>query len=78
MTAELTADLELFTTISGVEVMEEYNRVHGSSGGAVAPFVFVSAMGLEHALTDWRQLNFTETYVEEATPGSWVVNAVKE
>ena len=58
--------------------MEEYNRVHGSSGGAVAPFVFVSAMGLEHALTDWRQLNFTETYVEEATPGSWVVNAVKE
>ena len=77
MTAELTADLE-HTTISGVEVMEEYNRVHGSSGGAVAPFVFVSAMGLEHALTDWRQLNFTETYVEEATPGSWVVNAVKE
>ena len=40
MTAELTADLE-HTTISGVEVMEEYNRVHGSSGGAVAPFVFV-------------------------------------
>ena len=77
MTAELTADLE-HTTISGDEVMEEYNRVHGSSGGAVAPFVFVSAMGLEHALTDWRQLNFTETYVEEATPGSWVVNAVKE
>ena len=48
MTAELTADLE-HTTISGVEVMEEYNRVHGSSGGAIAPFVFVSAMGLEHA-----------------------------
>ena len=34
-------------------------------------------MGLEHALTDWRQLA-SETYVEEATPGSWVVNAVKE
>ena len=53
-------------------------QVHHQAGAAVAPFVFVSAMGLEHALSDWRELMFTEVHVQEATPGSYVVNAVKE
>jgi len=53
-------------------------QVHHQAGAAVAPFVFVSAMGLEHALSDWRELQFTEVHVQEATPGSYVVNAVKE
>ena len=77
VTAELTADLE-HASLSGVEVMEAVNKARRTSGGAVAPFVFVSAMGLEHAVRDWRQLAFTETYVHEATPGTWMVNAVKE
>ena len=77
ITSELTADLE-HAAISGVEVMEEVNKARRTSGGAVAPFVFVSAMGLEHAVKEWRDLAFTETYVHEATPGTWMVNAVKE
>jgi len=74
---ELSVSLE-HAVISGVEVMEQYNKVHGKVGTAVAPFVFVSAMGLEHALPDWRDLAFKETHVQEQTPGSYVVNAVKE
>ena len=77
VTAELTADLE-HAALSGVEVMEAVNKARRTSGVAVAPFVFVSAMGLEHVVRDWRQLAFTETYVHEATPGTWMVNAVKE
>ena len=49
LTAELTSAME-HNVISGVEVMEEVNRARRTAGGAVAPFVFVSAMGLEHAV----------------------------
>ena len=72
LTHELMQDLE-HACIAGDEVMEQYNKVHHQAGAAVAPFVFVSAMGLEHALPDWRDLKFRETHVQEATPGSYVV-----
>eukprot|EP00854_Cymbomonas_tetramitiformis_P007468 gene7468-8893_t len=74
---ELTTDLE-HAGINGVEVMERYNQVHGSTGAAVAPFVFVSALGLESSVADFQKLAFEETFLSEATPGAWVINAVKE
>lgn len=69
LSLELMLDLE-HASISGVEVMEQYNKVHEQAGSAVAPFVFVSAMGLEHAVEAWRELAFREVGPNLAPPAS--------
>jgi len=68
-------------TISGVDVMSMINSRSSASGVAVAPFIFVSAMGLEHAeglAGAWRDLAFTERRVTESTSGTIMVHAIKE
>eukprot|EP00966_Prymnesium_polylepis_P260569 6018781-Prymnesium_polylepis.1 len=73
-----SSDLQPSPPTFHVQVMEQYNKTHGKVGSAVAPFVFVSGMGLEHALPDWKDQAFTESHMEERTPGAWVINVVKE
>ena len=41
----------------------------------MAPFVFVSGMGLEHALPDWKNLAFAETNLQSIARGHLVLTA---
>eukprot|EP00929_Paragymnodinium_shiwhaense_P088661 TRINITY_DN48979_c0_g1_i2.p1 TRINITY_DN48979_c0_g1~~TRINITY_DN48979_c0_g1_i2.p1 ORF type:complete len:3687 (-),score=844.41 TRINITY_DN48979_c0_g1_i2:271-11331(-) len=75
---ESLAECQAHNAISGVDVMSLLNSRNAAHGAAVAPFIFVSAMGLEAAVPDWQGLCFRERRVTESTSGTYMVHAVKE
>lgn len=58
--------------------MSLINSRQAAFGQAAAPYVFVSALGLEDSLQDWQALCFREVRVIESTSGTYMVHAIKE
>lgn len=71
-------ECQTHNTISGVDVMSLINTKQAALGQAAAPYVFVSALGLEDTLPEWQSLCFRETRVVESTSGTYMVHAIKE
>jgi len=75
---EALVECQAQNTISGVDVMSMVNSISEEPGRPAAPFIFVSALGLESAVPEWQDLCFTERRVTESTSGTFMVHAVKE
>ena len=65
--------------MSGVEVMQELNRIHGKTFKAVAPFIFTTPIVVEKGnkevvSRDWM---FQEKFFSERVPHTACVNAIK-
>eukprot|EP01035_Chromulina_nebulosa_P019301 gene19301-25162_t len=75
---ELSTNLE-HASMSGVEVMQELNRIQGRTFKAVAPFIFTTPIGVEKgnkqvSSRDWM---FQENFFSERVPHTACVNAIK-
>ena len=75
---ELSQNLE-HASMSGVEVMQELNRIRGKTFNAVAPFIFTTPIGVEKGnkqvmSRDWM---FQEKFFSERVPHTACVNAIK-
>jgi amino acid adenylation domain-containing protein len=75
---ELSQNLE-HASMSGVEVMQELNRIRGKTFKAVAPFIFTTPIGVEKGnkqvmSRDWM---FQEKFFSERVPHTACVNAIK-
>jgi len=75
---ELSQNLE-HACVSGVEVMQELNRVHGRTFQAVAPFIFTTPIGVEKGNRQVQNRNwmFQELFFSERVPHTACVNAIK-
>jgi len=65
--------------MSGVEVMQELNRMKGNTFQAVAPFIFTTPIGVEkgNAQVQTRDWIFNERFFSEKVPHTACVNAIK-
>ena len=75
---ELSRNLE-HACMSGVEVMQELNRLKGKTFQAVAPFIFTTPIGVEkgNAQVQSRDWIFNERFFSEKVPHTACVNAIK-
>jgi pyochelin synthetase len=66
-------------SFSGVEVMQELNRVKGNTFQAVAPFIFTTPIGVEkgNQQVQSRSWMFQERFFSERVPHTACVNAIK-
>jgi hypothetical protein len=69
---EALVECQMHNSISGVEVMSLMNSRQAALGKAAAPYVFVSALGLEDTLPAWENICFRETRVVESTSGTYM------
>ena len=75
---ELSRNLE-HASMSGVEVMQELNRLRGNTFKAVAPFIFTTPIGVEkgNKQVSSRNWMFQERFFSERVPHTACVNAIK-
>jgi amino acid adenylation domain-containing protein len=75
---ELSQNLQ-HASFSGVEVMQELNRVKGNTFQAVAPFIFTTPIGVEkgNQQVQSRSWMFQERFFSERVPHTACVNAIK-
>jgi len=78
LSLELSRNLE-HSSMSGVEVMQELNRLEGRTFQAVAPFIFTTPIGVEKGNIQVKSRNwmFQETFFSEKVPHTACVNAIK-
>jgi len=78
LSLELSRNLE-HSSMSGVEVMQELNRLEGRTFQAVAPFIFTTPIGAEKGNIQVKSRNwmFQETFFSEKVPHTACVNAIK-
>jgi amino acid adenylation domain-containing protein len=69
-------ECQMNNTISGVDVMSLINTRQSALGKAAAPYVFVSALGVE--APEWRSLCFREAKARLSTSGAYMDHAIKE
>ena len=76
---ELAQNLQ-HSIVSGVDIMQELNRINGSTFSAVAPFIFTCPIGVEGSNSDVQKRDwiFDEIFFSEKVPHTACVNAVKE
>ncbi|RYH00244.1 hypothetical protein EON65_49585, partial [archaeon] len=75
---ELSENLE-HSYMSGIEVMQELNRIRGNTFQAVAPFIFTTPIGVEQGNQQVmsREWMFQERFFSERVPHTACVNAIK-
>jgi amino acid adenylation domain-containing protein len=75
---ELSQNLQ-HASFSGVEVMQELNRIKGNTFQAVAPFIFTTPIGVEKGNHQVQSRNwmFQERFFSERVPHTACVNAIK-
>eukprot|EP01038_Epipyxis_sp_PR26KG_P005861 gene5861-8085_t len=76
---ELSRNLE-HSSMSSVEVMQEFNRIHGKTFTAGSPFVFTSPINVENGnkQVQSRKCMFYETFFSERISHTACVNPVKD
>ena len=75
---ELAVNLE-YSSMSGVDVMQEMNRTRGKTFNVVAPFIFTTPIGVEQGNKQVQSRNwmFKEVFFSERVPHTACVNAIK-
>ena len=76
---ELAQNLE-YSIVSGIDVMQELNRLNGRTFNVVAPFIFTCPIGVESSNPEVKDRDwiFKETFFSEKVPHTACVNAIKE
>ena len=79
LATELSRNLE-HAVMSGVDVMQELNRLKGNTFKPVAPFIFTTPIGVEQGNKQVQSRNwvFQERFFSERVPHTACVNAIKE